>query len=161
MELKCPTIDDIKKEYEYKLEPNNFIDSAVVIYCMSSGNFEMAFEEYKFDERVEELKKIINKKRDKIKKNILEEYEKTLNEISDDCKKIIGKVKQDYKEHTDILGAITHDYQKNMYKPGVEDVYLKIGKDIIDKEIKLFIHYHKILIEYNDRIINIKKNLID
>ena len=46
-----------------------------------------------------------------------------------------------------------------MDKPGVEDVYLKIGKDIIDKEIKLFIQYHKILIAYNDHIINIKKNL--
>ena len=161
MELKNPTIDDIKKEYEYKLEPNNFIDSAVVIYCMSCGNFEMAFEEYKFDERIEELKKIINKKRDKIKKNILEEYEKTLNEISDGCKKIIEKVKHDYEENTDILGAITHDYRVNRDKPGVYDVYLKIGKEIIDKEIKLFIHYHKILIAYNDHIINIKKNLIN
>ena len=46
-----------------------------------------------------------------------------------------------------------------MDKPGVEDVYLKIGNDIIDKEIKLFIQYHKILISYNDHIINIKKNL--
>ena len=161
MELKCPTIDDIKKRYEYKLEPNNFIDSAVVIYCMSSGRFEISFEKYKFDERIEELKKIINKKRDKIKKNILEEYEKTLNEISDGCKKIIEKVRHDYEEHTDILGRITYDYKVNRDKPGVEDVYLKIGKDIIDKEIKLFIHYHKILIAYNDHIINIKKNLIN
>ena len=161
MELKCPTIDDIKKEYEYKLEPNNFIDTAVVIYCMSSGNFQIDFKKYKFDEKVEELKKIINKKRDKIKKNILEEYEKTLNEISDGCKKIIEKVKHDYEKHTGILGAITHDYRVNMDKPGVKDVYLKIGKDIIDKEIELFIHYHKILIAYNDHIINIKNNLIN
>ena len=58
-----------------------------------------------------------------------------------------------------ILGSITHDYQENMDKPGVKDVYLKIGKDIIDKEIKLFIQYHKILIAYNDHIINVKKNL--
>ena len=48
-----------------------------------------------------------------------------------------------------------------MDKPGVKDVYLKIGKDIIDKEIELFIHYHKILIAYNDHIINIKNNLIN
>ena len=161
MELKCPTIDDIKKEYEYKLEPFNFIDTAVVIYCMLSAHFVCAFERYKFDEKVEELKKIINKKRDKIKKNILEGFEKTLNEISDGCKKIIEKVKQDNKEHKHILGHITRDYEENMDKPGVEDVYLKIGKDIIDKEIKLFIQYHKILISYNDHIINIKKNLIN
>ena len=35
---------------------------------MSSGNFKIEFEKYKFDEKVEELKKIINKKREKIKK---------------------------------------------------------------------------------------------
>ena len=128
---------------------------------MSSGNFKIEFEKYKFDEKVEELKKIINKKRDKIKKNILEEYEKTLNEISDGRKKIIEKVKHDYEKHTGIFGAITHDYRENMDKPGVKDIYLKIGKDIIDKEIELFIHYHKILIAYNDHIINIKNNLIN
>ena len=159
MELKCSIIDDIKKEYEYKLEPFNFIDTAVVIYCMRSAHFVCAFERYEFDEKVEEIKKIINKKRDKIKKNVLEEFEKTLNEISDGCKKIIEKVKHDYNEHTRILGRITHDYLENIDKPGVKDVYLSIGKDIIDKEINLFIQYHKILISYNDHIINIKKNL--
>ena len=44
MESKCPIIDNIKKEYEYKLEPFNFIDTAVVIYCMPSAHFELALE---------------------------------------------------------------------------------------------------------------------
>ena len=43
MELKCSIIDEIKKEYEYKLEPCNFIDTALVIYCMRSARFEIAF----------------------------------------------------------------------------------------------------------------------
>ena len=159
MELKCSIIDNIKKEYEYKLEPFNFIDTADVIYCMRSAHFVNALERYKFDENIKEIKTIINNKRDKIKKNILEEFDKKLNEISDGCKKIIGKVNRDYEEHVRILGSITHDYQENMDKPGVKDVYLKIGKDIIDREINLFIQYHKILISYNDHIINIKKNL--
>ena len=89
----------------------------------------------------------------------MERFIKTLNDISDGCKKIIGKVKHDYEEHVAILGRITHDYFKNIDKPGVKDVYLRIGKDIIDKEINLFIKYHKILILYNDNIINIKNNL--
>ena len=81
MELKYSIIDNIKKEYEYKLEPFNFIDTAVVIYCMLSGNFVCAFKRYEFEEKVKEIKTIINNKRDKIQKNILEEFEKTLNEI--------------------------------------------------------------------------------
>ena len=159
MEIKCSLIDNIKKEYEYKLEPFNFIDTAVVIYCMRSAHFVVLFERYEFDEKINEIKTIINNKRDKFKKNILEGFIKTLNDISDGCKKIIEKVKQDNKEHTRILGRITHDYLENIDKPGVKDVYLKIGKDIIDKEINLFIKYHKILILYNDNIINIKNNL--
>ena len=159
MELKCSIIDNIKKEYEYKLEPFNFIDTAVVIYGLRSAHFELAFERDEFEEKVKEIKTLINNKKDKIQKNILEEYEKTLDEISDGCKKIIGKVKYDYEEHILILGEITRDYLESIDKPGVHDVYLKIGKDMIDKEINMFIQYHKILISYNDHIINIKKNL--
>ena len=159
MELKCSIIDKIKKEYEYKLEPFNFIDTADIIYGMRSAHFELALERYHFEEKVKDLKAIINKKRDNIQKNKLEEFEKTLNEISDGCKKMIERDKQDYKEKVPILTRISLDYQENIDKPGVEDVYLKIGKDMIDKEINMFIHYHKILISYNDHIINIKKNL--
>ncbi len=72
---------------------------------------------------------------------------------------MIEKVKRDYEEHVTILSGITRGYLENIDKPGVQDIYIKIGKDMIDKEINLFIHYHKILILYNDHIINIKKNL--
>ena len=159
MALKCSLIDNIKKEYEYKLDPLNLIDTAVVIYGMLSSHFVCTFEEYKFDEKLKEIKTIINKKRNKIKKNILEGFENILNEIADGSKNIIEKVKLDYAEKFQILGRITNDYLKNMDKPGVKDLYLKIGKDMIDKEVKILIQYHKILISYNDHIINIKKNL--
>ena len=54
---------------------------------MISAHFVLAFEGYKFEEKVKEIKTIINNKRDKIQKNIFEEFEKTLNEISAGCKK--------------------------------------------------------------------------
>ena len=113
---------------------------------MRSAHFVLAFEGYKFEEKVKEIKTIINNKRDKLQKNILEEFEKTLNEISAGCKKMIEKVNHDYEEHVPILGGIICDYIENLDKPGVKDVYLKIGKDMIDKEVNLFIKYHKILI---------------
>ena len=71
----------------------------------------------------------------------------------------ISKINDKYKLNVQILGRITNDYLKNMDKPGVKDIYLKIGKDMIDKEVKILIQYHKILISYNVHIINIKKNL--
>ena len=74
-------------------------------------------------------------------------------------KKMTEKVNHDYEEHVPILGGITRDYLENIDKSGIKDVYLKIGQDMIDKEVNLFIQYHKILISYNDHIINIKKKL--
>ena len=68
MELKCSIIDNIKKEYEYKLEPFNFIDTAVVIYGLRSAHFELALERYEFEEKVKEIKTLINKKKIKFKK---------------------------------------------------------------------------------------------
>ena len=71
----------------------------------------------------------------------------------------ISKINDKYKLNVQILGRITNDYLKNMDKSGFKDIYLKIDKDMIDKEVKILIQYHKILISYNDHIINIKKNL--
>ena len=68
MELKCSIIDNIKKEYEYKLESFNFIDTAVVIYGLRFAHFELAFERYEFEEKVKEIKTLINKKKIKFKK---------------------------------------------------------------------------------------------
>ena len=53
-------------------------------------------------------------------------------------KKMTEKVNHDYEEHVPILGGITLDYLENIDKSGIKDVYLKIGQDMIDKEVNLF-----------------------
>lgn len=86
-------------------------------------------------------------------------FEKTLKEISDDCKKIDQKVSQDFHEISPMLNDITEDYRYHKEKPGASDIYLKISRDIIDKEVNKYIQYEKKLISYNDYIINIKNDL--
>ena len=58
-----------------------------------------------------------------------------------------------------ILARISYDYERNIDIPGAADIYQKIGKEIIDKEVNKFKGYEKILISHNGQIINIKKYL--
>ena len=159
MLFKSPTIDEIKKDYQYKIDPFNLKDSALIIYCMFYGSFILRYEKYSFDERVNEIYKNINDKLDQIDKTILESYDNTLKQILEDSKEIIKKVKLDYGHNFKLLGEIDNNYEANMNKPGAQDIYVKISEDIIGKEAKKFMHYEKLLILYNDEIINIKKNL--
>ena len=71
------------------------------------------------------------------------------------------KVDIDYDVNIRILGGIDNNYEKHISKPGASDMYLKLFKDIINKEVTIFIHYHKKLILYKDEILNIKKKLIN
>ena len=114
---------------------------------------------YRFEEKIKEIKNIIIDKGDKIPKNILDSSEKILKDISDGYQNIKKKVDSDYDEITPIIGAISYDYERNKDKPGAGDIYQKISKEIIDKEVNTLIHYEKTLISYNDYIISLKKNL--
>ena len=55
-------------------------------------------EDYRFNEKMKEIQKIIHNKADKIDKNILESFVKTLKEISDGLEIIEKKVKLDNDE---------------------------------------------------------------
>ena len=154
---KSPNIDDIKKEYEYKIDPLDFLYTARIKYGLFWGRFHRRLE--KFEEKIKEIKNMINNKGDKIPKNILDSYEKILKDMSDGCQKIKKKVDSDFDEITPILSAISYDYEKNKDKPGAGDIYQKISKEIIDKQVNTFLHCEKTLISYNDYIISLKKNL--
>ena len=156
---KTQTIDDLKKKYDYKIDPSDFDKTSYIIYALIYGTFAITFEEYRFEEKIEETKKMILNKGNKISKTMLESYHKTLKDILDGTKKIMKKVDSDRNEISTILWGISSDYERNKEKPGASDIYLKISKEILDKEIKTFIEYEKNLIVYNDYIISIKKNL--
>ena len=67
------------------------------------------------------------------------------------------KVDFDYDEITQIIAGIFYDYKRNQDKSGEADIYPRISKEIIDKEVNTLVQYGKILISYNDNIISIKK----
>ena len=161
MSSKDIAIDEIKKKYEYKLDPLNFTDSACVIYCLLHGQFHYYFKKYAFEENIKEIRKGMQDKGDKIDKNTLRSYDELLKEISENSEKLRKKVHSYYKENALILIAITADYKENRNKPGAKDIYVKIGRDIIDKGVNLFIKYEKILISYNEHINNIKKKIFN
>ena len=153
------TIDEIRKSYQYKIDPLDDINTALIKYCLLFAQFIVVFEEYKFDENILELKKKIQMKKDKIEENKLQSFEKILKEMSDECKKIDQKVRLDFHEISTMLTFITDDYRYNKDKPGAGDIYVKISTDIIDKEVSKYIQYEKKLISFNDYIINITNNL--
>ena len=153
-------IDELKEGYKYTIDPLNLIDNAYMIFGLFYGHFVVRFKEYyRLEEKIKEIKHIFLKKGDKIPKNILDSYEAILKDISDDCQQVYKKVDSYFDENKTIIWQIFCDYEKNRDKPGVVDIYLKIGKEIIDKEVNTLIHYEKILISLNDKIITLKKNL--
>ena len=121
--------DEIKKYYQYKIDPFNMKDTPFIIYCMFYGHFVVRYEDYAFEERINEIKKILNDKSDQIDKTILESYDNTLKQILEDSKEIIKKVKLDYGHNFKLLGEIDNNYEANMNKPGAQDIYLKISED--------------------------------
>ena len=161
MEVKSSTFDDIKKEYEYKLDAYNTAYFGGVTYMNLYGHFLAKFEEFAFAQNIQEIKEILDNKKDIIDKNLFELYTKTLNEISDDCEKMKKNLDIDYDKNLPTLGGIGYDYKNHMDKPGSSDMYLTLCKYILDNYVKILVHYHKKLILYNDEILNIKKNLIN
>ena len=101
----------------------------------------------------------MHNKEDKIDKNVFESFEKTLDKILNDYEAIMKKVSFDWNEITDTLMPIIDDYKKNIDKPEAKDAYINISKDIINKEINVFIKYQKKLILDNEIIIDIYKHL--
>jgi hypothetical protein len=154
-----PTIDDIKKRYKYEIDPLNFINYAYVKYSCLYGAFFLRFEKYDFEEKIKEIKNIILKKGDKIPKNTLDSYEKILKDITEGCKTVENEVDSSYHKIQPLISRISDEYEKNKDIPGASDIYQKIGKQLIDDGVKTFIKNEKILVSYNDYIINIKNNL--
>jgi hypothetical protein len=161
MTMKFKTIDEIKKSYEYKINPLDNVNAGPIEYIYLFGTFGLVFDNYKFDENIMEIKKKIIAKKDSIDKNKAESFVKILNEISENCKNLSRTIKIDFEETTKILSQIADNYSHNKGKPGAADIYVKICKDIIDHEVKKFIKYEKTLIIYNDQIISIRNNLIN
>lgn len=115
--MESKTIDEIKKSYEYKINPLDDLRTGLYEYLLLFGTFGLVFDNYKFDENIMEIKKIIAKK-DSIDNNKVESFDKILNEISENCKNLSKRIKFDFDETTLMLTQITDNYSYNKDKPG-------------------------------------------
>ena len=147
------TIDEIKKEYEYTIDPYDFKNTSLVKYYYIFGNYGVILRGYLLKRKIEVIKKMMDN--NKIDKKVRESYEKTLNEILDDYINMNKQLDLDFDEMTDILIPIIDDYKKNVDKPGAKELYLNISKDLIDKKVSVYIKNHKKLILYNELILDI------
>ena len=59
--MKFKTIDEIKKSYEYKINPLDNVNAGTIEYIYLFGTFGLVFDNYKFDEK--NKKKNYSKKR--------------------------------------------------------------------------------------------------
>ena len=55
--MKFKTIDEIKKSYEYKINPLDNVNAGTIEYIYLFGTFGLVFDNYKFDENIMEIKK--------------------------------------------------------------------------------------------------------
>lgn len=160
MSTKSSTIlENIKKEYEYTIDPLDLINTSLIKYYYLHGHFKCVLIKYNIDGKIQQVKNYMHNKKDKIDKNVFESFEKTLDKILNDYEAIMKKVSFDWNEITDTLMPIIDDYKKNIDKPEAKDAYINISKDIINKEINVYIKYQKKLILDNEIIIDIYKHL--
>ena len=153
MTPKTNTIDEIKKEYEYTIDPYDFKNTSLVKYYYIFGHYGVKLRGYLLKRKIEVIKQIMDN--NKIDKKVRESYEKTLNEILDDYINMNKQLDLDFTEMTKMLIPIIDDYKKNIDKPGAKELYLNISKDLIDKKVSVYIKNHKKLILYNELILDI------
>ena len=111
----------------------------LVLYIILYRHFFVRLKEYKFGEKIKEIKNILINKGDKIPKNALDSYEEIFKNISDGCKELEKKVDSVLNEFLPIISGKYNDYKRNKDKPGEADIHRKFGKEIIDKEVNALI----------------------
>jgi len=80
-------------------------------------------------------------------------------EIKDSIEKLMKKLEEECNFMKNILYELTYSCKSNIEKPDVLNTYKRICGEILDKEAEKYIKYEKIILEYNDNIIDINNKL--
>lgn len=159
MPLINKTSNEIKDRYKYEIDMSDFVKTGDMINYLLFFRFSSSLNKYNFFERIENLIEIIKKKKDKIDNAILKSYENKLMEIKDSIEKLIKKLEEEFNFMKKILNELTYSYKNNIKKPDVLNTYKRICGEILDKEAEKYIKYEKIILEFNDDIIDINNKL--
>ena len=118
-----------------------------------------SIDEYNFKERINKINQTIKSGKTKIHKDILNSFSNKLKEISDNLDKNRTKLLSENCSISITLKSLKISYEKNQDNLEALNIYKKITKEILDEEVDKFIKYEKLLLNYNDIIIDISKKL--
>ena len=133
-------LDTIKNRYKYKIIQQSY----VVDNKLNYRYFLSVTENVDLDKKFKDLQqKIENKNINEIQKSenkkLLESLKEQFNDI-----KIKGKANYDYSNQ--LLLEIEKDYYKNETKKGVDEIYDKVCRGIIDSAVEQYIKLEKSII---------------
>ena len=120
---------DYKKAVEY-----------IIIFVLYSKK---TIKEYNFEDKIITLNKIIQDKTIILDKDALKSFSNKIKEISDTIEEI-KKMNDGYGDTWLYLDKLIDQYNFNKDLPEALNIYEKMSKDILNKEIEKFIKYEKI-----------------
>ena len=133
-------LDTIKNRYKYKITPQSYVIDNQLNYCYFLGVTENVDLDKKFKDLQQKMEnKNINEIQKSENKKLLESLKEQFNDI-----KIKGKANYDYSNQ--LLLEIEKDYYKNETKKGVDKVYDKVCRGIIDSAVEQYIKLEKSII---------------
>ena len=156
MEKPQKTLDDIKKQYKYELNPEEKIEKT---YNHFIGEISGTFYGYEFKERLEKLNKKLKEKATKMDKNTLKSYEEKLKDLEANIFSLLKQVRTESNSTWFFLYELRTNFSKNQDIPNAPNICENIYKDIFDNEVKKYINYEKKYMFFNDIIDDINKQL--
>ena len=151
------TIDDIKKNYDFKYDDSSKEKSSV-LNLMNFANFRIHTDPYKLEEKIENANKII--KEGKIKDSkIIEECLKQISDMKASIDKIKTIIHEDEETSDNILFNMEMKYGYYLGKPEALETYYKIVSSIFKENAEKLIRFEKIFLNYNEYFLEINKKL--
>ena len=146
-------IDDLNSiKRRYKIETQDYC--CYIINDVNYLRFKMYLEKKGFDAKIELLKSELA-----TNKSISEEKRKSnvnlLAEITKEYHNIQAEAKNQFEFSDKLIRQIENNYNNNMEKYGIREIYINLCKDIIEKSVTKYIKCEKELILVFDKINNI------
>lgn len=157
--ITSKTLEKIKNAYKFEIDLSNCIGEPIIINHSLFGGLICSIDEYNFKERINKINQTIKSGKTKIHKDILNSFSNKLKEISDNLDKNRTKLLSENSSISITLKSLKISYEKNQDNLEALNIYKKITKEILDEEVDKFIKYEKLLLNYNDIIIDISKKL--
>ena len=152
------TIDEIRKYYRDKFDAKNPKEEPLFINLINFGLLDIHMSDYKFEKKMEDINRIINEGKIQDTK-LIEECSKQLRDMKVSIDDILKKRKEDEDLSELVLFHMQSKYKYYLKRPEALDTYQKVANSIIKENVEKLIKYEKIFLLYNEKLIDISKQL--